>query len=135
MSQDIDWDRVNALVDPAEAAMETLSDEEGFPAEAQPERREYGVYLGWTGNDGIGRNVEASVHPGTYELEVVYNAWSDHGIEGHKDTVRLWTREVVGRFPHPTDAIPDAVRTAYDEVIDVEDADLNRTDRIRRREG
>lgn len=135
MEPDVDWERVNELVDPAEEALETLSPEDGVSGnETQPERRDYGVYLRWTGDDGIRRNVEASVHPGTYELEIVYNAWSEHGIQGHEDTVRLWTRNVVGRFPDPTDAIDDAIRKAYEEAEAVIDDDLNRTDRISRHE-
>lgn len=128
MASDIDWDRVNELVDSAEEAMETLGDDniDG------PERREYGVYLSWTGDDGISRNVEASVHPGTYELAIAYNAWREHGLEGHTDEVRLWTRSEVGRFPDPTDAIHDAIVTAYDEAIGVADDDLSQAARLSR---
>lgn len=136
MSDDIDHGTVRDLLDPAYDAMQTLDEEEGLTTSLperygdQPRERYQSVLAAWQGDDGIMRNVEASVDPDTYELKIAYNAWSDHSITDHEDDVRLWTREEIATFADPTDAIDEAVRHAYEEAQDVRDGDLERAERI-----
>ena len=128
--------KATELLTPAYNALEELNKEnrlnETFSQEwlngpIQSPDKVYNVFKG--SEDDLWRSIEAEIDHETCELAVNCYTWKDYSIEGREnEQLKLYDQKEVGRFTTETDALPDAIESAYRESLKVNEKDLKQSE-------